>query len=213
MESLLNAQTQLLKHKLEEIRKLEERIRDLMDNKYDLEFIFNGSPTKREFKGAIKMPKIVLAYTYPKLKAGDKVQVLTNSDHAIQGTRSQTSAWGSGAEAAFCNKTYTVTEDIVRKLKAQINIYMSEFPEPQDKPSWVMHYADFKMATTTEIVEVPVYQILKVNEENISNILLTHDKVQADEFLKTILETETDPKIKYTQIEFTIKKKIEKEYD
>lgn len=213
MESLLNAQTQLLKHKLEEIRKLEEQIK-LTNKEYYLDVILNGLTTLKEFKGEIKMPKIILAYNNPKLKIGDKVQVLTNADHYAQGTHSQTSAWGTSSETRFCNKKYTITEDILRRLKAQQNIQMDLFPELQHSSTgWVMHYADFKMASTIEIVETPVYQILKVIEDNISNIVLTPDKEQAETILKNLIEKNTDEKTKYTKLEFTLKKKIEKEYE
>ena len=201
-----NPQIQLLE--------LEKRLRELTAEWNHINLILNDIEPKKEFKGVIKMPKIVLAYTNPNLKAGDKVQVLTNADHYATQTASQTASWGTSSESKYCYRTYTVTEEIARKLKNRENIYMKTFPElKKDASDWVMHYADFKMATITEIIETPVYQILKVTEEGINNILLTPDKEQAETLLKNLLEKETNPKVKYTKIEFTLKKKVEKEYE
>lgn len=158
------------------------------------------------------MSKIILAYNNPKLKVGDKIEVLTITDHHKQGSYARTSAWSMNAEAKYANRTYTVTEKVLQALQNHQNITMYEFPEcPND--NWIMHYADFKMAKTIEIVETPIYQILKITEDKISNVLLTPDKEQAEKLLKAILERNTDPKTKFTKIEFTLKKKIEKEYE
>lgn len=204
-----------LKSQLEKIKELEKQIKFNTDLSWkNLAVILNGDTTQNKYEGVIKMPKIILAHTYPKLKEGDKIEVLTNQDHKLLGNYSQTSAWSTTAESIYCHKQYTVTKEILQCLQNKDNIRMDKFPELADKNSgWVIHYADFKMATIQEIVQVPMYQILKVNKEKISNILLTPDKSQAEELLKSITKANTNPETHFTQIEFTLKKKIEKEYE
>lgn len=154
-------------------------------------------------------PTITLAYSNPKLKIGDKIAVLTNEDHRIMNTTSQTSAWGMSAEMKYCHKTYTVTEQVYNRLKQEKDIAMYMFPESDD--SWIMHYADFKMATVICLVNVNVYQILEVNEDKIQNVLLTFNERQADTMKEAKEKANTDPKTKFTKITFKLQKKEEKE--
>jgi hypothetical protein len=148
------------------------------------------------------------------LKVGDKIEVLTNEDHAALNNRSKTDAWGPSAEARFCHRIFTVTETVLQRLKEQSTINMSLFKEYDavKEGSWIMHYADFKMVLIIKIIEVPVYQILKVKEDNITNVLLTPNQQQAENFKKTIEEQNTDPTISFKLITFTIKKQVKEDY-
>lgn len=159
------------------------------------------------------MSKIILAWNYPNLRPGMKVEVLTNEDHNSQGTYSKTSAWGMPPEKTYCHRKYTLTEKIISLLQAKKNIEMREFPERDSIPnnSWVMHYADFKLATQIVKVDKPVYQILKVQGENIENIILTPDKEQANKVKMNKEEVNKDPSIQFKLITFNIQKYEEQE--
>lgn len=159
------------------------------------------------------MSKIILAWNYPNLKPGMKVEVLTNADHISQGTFSKTSAWGASPEKTYCHRKYTLTEKIISLLQNQKNITMSEFPERESIPnnSWLMHYADFKLATQIVKVDKPVYQILKVQGENIENVILTPDKEQANKVKMNKEEVNKDPSIQFKLITFNIQKYEEQE--
>lgn len=157
---------------------------------------------------------IILAYTNPMLKVGDKLEVLTNADHAALNSFSRTDAWGPSAESRFCNRTFTVTETVLQRLQQQRSINMSLFEEYDSakEGSWIMHYADFKMAIVIKVIDVPVYQILKVKENNITNVLLTPNQQQAENFKQTIEKENTDPTISFKLITFTIKKQVKEDY-
>lgn len=159
------------------------------------------------------MSKIILAWNYPNLKPGMKVQVLTNEDHNQQGTYSKTSAWSSQAEARYCYKTYTLTNQIIRDLQEQKSIRMSDFPEKNSitNPDWVMHYADFKVFKQLVKVDKPVYQILKVQGENIENVVLTPDKELANKVKMNREEANKDTSIQFKLITFNIQKLEEQE--
>lgn len=157
---------------------------------------------------------IILAYTNPMLKVGDKLEVLTNADHAALNNISKTDAWSPYAESRFCNRIFTVTETVLQRLQQQRTINMSLFEEYDSakEGTWIMDYADFKMALVIKIIDVPVYQILKVKEDNITNVLLTPNQQQAENFKKTIEEQNTDPTISFKLITFTIKKQVKEDY-
>jgi hypothetical protein len=163
-------------------------------------------------QGVVKMPNIKLTYKNPNLKIGDKVEMMSTAEHTILGTYPKTSAWSTSAEQRFCNKQYTITADILRRFQNKENIPIDWFPEFKDNyQGWTMSYADFKMATVIEIVETPVFQILKLKGEEVSNILLTPNEAQANEIFNNLQSNNTDPTIHFAKINFTIKKRVEKE--
>jgi hypothetical protein len=163
-------------------------------------------------QGVVKMPNIKLAYKNPNLKIGDKVEMMSTIEHTLLGTYPKTSAWGPTAEQRFCNKQYTITADIIKRFQNRESIPIDWFPEFKDNyQGWTMSYADFKMATVIEIVETPVFQILKLKGEEVSNILLTPNETQANEVFNNLQSNNTDPAIHFAKINFTIKKRMEKE--